>query len=169
MSRSVDHLWARIDSSQADVVRRYATSYPVKVGELASELGLLVVRAPLQPKISGLIQPSAEAPSGYEIRVNKYETAERQRFTVAHEISHYLLHRDDIGNGVVDSIMYRSALTSRKEVEANQFAAEIVMPNAMVAREVSRFGGGHAPGAAEELAAIFRVSVPAMKVRLGVA
>lgn len=160
-------LMDRVDDMEAEIVSRFTASVPVKVGELATELGLNVIRAPLEPKISGLIQPSAKAPAQFEIRVNKYEIPERQRFTVAHEIAHFLLHRHDIGSGVVDSIMYRSNLTSRKETEANRLAADIVMPAAAVQRELRRLGGVHVPNVVEEMAAIFRVSVPAMKVRLG--
>lgn len=163
-----DDLWRRVSPAEADIVREYMKSYPVKVGELASALGIEVVRAGLAPKISGLIQPSRTARAGYEIRVNKYETRERQRFTVAHEIAHFLLHRDDIGNGVVDSIMYRSSLTSRKESEANRLAAAIVMPYDAVRREFAKIDST-ASDAAERLAATFGVSTPAMKVRLGVA
>ncbi|WP_188237310.1 ImmA/IrrE family metallo-endopeptidase [Sphingopyxis sp. LK2115] len=159
----------RVRKNEAEIVRRYTSCFPVKVGELANELGLKVVRAPMPPKISGLIQPCADAPAGFEIRVNKYEMPERQRFTVAHEIAHYLLHRDDIGAGVVDSIMYRSNLTSRKETEANRLAADIVMPAKVVGRELERIGGHRTDDAVEKLASLFRVSIPAMKVRLGVA
>ena len=159
----------RVNEGEAEIVQRFTSSIPVKVGELASELGLKVIRAPLAPKISGLIQPSDEADAGFEIRVNKYEVAERQRFTVAHEIAHFLLHRDEIGSGVVDSIMYRSNLTSRKETEANRLAADIVMPAKAVSRELERLGGRRTDEVAEKLATMFRVSVPAMKVRLGIA
>jgi len=159
----------RVQDDEAEIVRRFTSSYPVKVGELAQELGLKVTRAPLPPKISGLIRPSDDAPAKFEIRVNKYESPERQRFTVAHEVAHYLLHRDEIGSGVVDSIMYRSNLTSRKETEANKLAADIVMPAKAVGRELERLGGRRTDDVVEELAAMFRVSVPAMKVRLGVA
>jgi Zn-dependent peptidase ImmA (M78 family) len=159
----------RVRSEDAKIVRRYTSSFPVKVGELASELGLKVIRTPMPPKISGLIQPCSDARAGFEIRVNKYEMPERQRFTVAHEIAHYLLHRDDIGAGVVDSIMYRSNLTSRKETEANRLAADIVMPAESVGRELERLGGRGTDDIVEELASIFRVSVPAMKIRLGIA
>jgi IrrE N-terminal-like domain len=159
----------RVKMSEAETVRRYTSSFPVKVGELAKELGLIVTRAPMPPKISGLIKPCPDAPAGFEIRVNKYESAERQRFTVAHEIAHYLLHRNDIGAGVVDSIMYRSNLTSRKETEANQLAADIVMPAKIVSLELKQLGGSRTDDTAEKLASVFRVSVPAMKIRLGVA
>lgn len=159
----------RVTESDAEILQRFTSDFPVRVGELASELGLKVTRAPLPPKISGLIQPCDDARAGFEIRVNKYEMPERQRFTVAHELAHYLLHRDDIGSGVVDSIMYRSNLTSRKETEANRLAADIVMPAKIVARELERLGGRRSDDTIEKLASMFRVSVPAMKVRLGVA
>lgn len=160
-------LLQRLTPDEQGLVRQFTATFPVKVGGLAHALGLKVMTAPLPPTISGLIQPSAAAPAGFEIKVNKYETPERQRFTIAHEIAHYLLHRDSIGHGVVDSIMYRSNLTSRKETEANKLAATLVMPAPLVTKELSRAGGAAQPGVTEELAALFRVSAPAMKVRLG--
>lgn len=156
-----------VNAREASIVARYASSIPVRVGELALELGIQVNRAPLPPKVSGLIQPSASARSGYEIQVNKYEVSERQRFTVAHEIAHYLLHRSEIGSGVVDNILYRSNLTSRREIEANRLAADIIMPEDAVASKLKELGGLSSPDVVDELAAVFRVSVPAMKVRLG--
>lgn len=165
---AANSLWMRVDPTEFEIVKRFTETVPVKVGELAAELGLECLRTPLPPKVSGLIRPSATSRSRFEIKVNKYEVAERQRFTVAHEIAHFLLHRDDIGSGVVDSIMYRSSLTSRKEVEANRLAAEIIMPAKAVEQELRRLGGPQVPGIVDELAAIFRVSPSAMKIRLGV-
>lgn len=159
-------LWSRVAPEEADVVRKYIGEYPVKVGELAQKLGLEVFRSPLPPKISGMIRPRADG-EGYEIRVNKYEVPERQRFTLAHEIAHFLLHKSDIRAGVVDSVMYRSALTSRKEAEANRLAADIVMPIAGVRKELSALGGVASEEVAKELAHRFKVSLPAMRVRLG--
>lgn len=163
------YLWDRIDPAERAIVEEHIKAVPVKVGELAKALGLAVIKSPLPPKISGLIQPSNEAPSGFVVKVNKYESTERQRFTVAHEIAHYLLHRKFIGAGVIDSIMYRSTLTSRKEVEANQLAADIVMPRALVTQEYRDVSNREKGSVVEDLAATFRVSVPAMEVRLGVA
>lgn len=164
-----DDLWNRVDPAEREVVQRYMAAYPVKVGELANELGLVVLRSVLEPKISGLIQPSSNARSGYEIRVNKYEVRERQRFTVAHEIAHYLLHRRDIGHGVVDSVMYRSNLTSKKESEANKLAAAMVMPYEAVRRELSALTYSDLTDTVDTLASKFGVSAPAMRVRLGIA
>lgn len=162
-----NYLWDRVDPAERDIVKGYLKDVPVRVGDLANALGIPVIRSPLEINISGLIQPSKESKSGYEIRVNKFENVERQRFTVAHEIGHYLLHRDFIGSGIVDSIMYRSALTSKKETEANRIAADIIMPSASLRNELARTGRATEEGVPEELAKIFRVSLPAMRVRLG--
>ncbi|MEN5176051.1 hypothetical protein D3C73_1049480 [compost metagenome] len=160
-------LWSRISPDEAEAVRNAISEHPVKVGKLAQNLGIEVFRSPLPPKISGMIQPSQSGGRGYEIRVNKYEVPERQRFTLAHEIAHFLLHKSDIRSGVVDSVMYRSALTSRKEAEANRLAADIVMPMDAVRKELAALGGIADEETAKQLAYIFKVSLPAMRVRLG--
>lgn len=163
----IGDLWSRLTEEEAKIVQQFVTERPVRVGELAEKLGLAVIRSPMAPKVSGLIQPSERAASGFEIRVNKFEVPERQRFTVAHEIAHYLLHRDHIGSGVVDNVLYRSNLTSKKETEANRFAADIIMPVNLVVDELKRLGGSRTEDTAQELANLFRVSLPAMRVRLG--
>jgi hypothetical protein len=158
-----------LTDAQKAVVDAYTSAIPVRVGMLARDLGLEVVLAGLSPNISGLIEPSASAPSSFIIKVNKYESDERQRFTIAHEIAHFLLHRDYIKNGVIDNVMYRSSLSSRKETEANKLAADILMPNPLVLRELESIGGKRDEIAAIALARKFRVSAAAMKVRLGIA
>lgn len=162
-----DALWNRVDDNEAMIVGRHIESYPVKLGELARELGVDVFKSPLPPSISGMIKPSERADGTYEIKINKYESGERQRFTLAHELAHFLLHKQDIRAGVIDNIMYRSALTSRKEYDANRLAADIVMPKAAVNRELQARGGVATEEIAQELAAVFKVSPPAMRIRLG--
>lgn len=162
-----DQLWTRVNPDEIDIVQPHLTAFPVKVGELAKELGLEVYKSPLPPSISGMIKPSTSKADGYEIRVNKFESVERQRFTLAHEIAHFLLHKADIRAGVIDSVMYRSALTSKKEAEANRLAADIVMPKELVQKELLARGGIPSDEVAEELARVFRVSTAAMKIRIG--
>lgn len=156
-----------INAQQQTVLDQYSTQLPVAVGKLAAELGLTVSLATLSPSISGLIEPDPAAPAGFRIRVNRYESDERQRFTIAHEIAHYLLHRDYIRSGIVDNVMYRSSLSSAREAQANRLAADIIMPMRKVLEEVRRFGGIRDESTAIALAREFKVSLPAMKVRLG--
>lgn len=162
-------LWSRVSPAELALVQAGMNEVPVRVGGIARSLGLDVNRAVLEPRVSGLIRPSATARSGYEIQVNKFESKGRQRFTVAHEIAHYLLHRDEIGSaGVIDSALYRSNLTSRKEAEANRMAADIVMPSVLVRDELAKRGGYVSPAIREALAARFGVSTQAMDIKLGV-
>lgn len=160
-------LFERIAKNEQEVLEKYTVERPVKLGDLAKELGLVVVRSTLGSRISGQIMPSSSAPAGFEIKLNRYDSPERQRFTLAHEIAHYLLHRDFIGNGVFDNVLYRSNLSSRKEVEANKLAADIIMPRSLVRADFARKNGGELD-IVKELATLFRVSEPAMRVRLGI-
>lgn len=153
---------------QSAILRQHQTQIPVRVGQVAADLGIVVFEASLGHNISGLIQPHALAQSGFVIKVNRYDSPERKRFTIAHEIAHFLLHKDYILNGVIDNIMYRSTLGSKKETEANKFAAEMLMPMQQVRAQLELLDGCDLIEAAKRLALVFRVSVPAMKVRLGV-
>jgi hypothetical protein len=157
-----------IEPHQQEILQKHVGSIPVRVGLLADELGLEVVLSALSPNISGMIEPSDTAPSGFKIRINKFEGEERQRFTIAHEIAHYLLHREHIHNGIVDNALYRSGLSSAKETQANKLAADIVMPYSKVMAELNELGGKRDAIAAEALARKFRVSSSAMRVRLGI-
>ena len=118
-----------------------------------------------------MIRPSETARSGFEIRINKFEIPERQRFTIAHEIGHYLLHKDMIGNGIVDSVMYRSRLSNLLETQANKAAAEIIMPARLVRDDLKMFRSKGAYSEKEildELSRNYNVSKQAMSIRIGV-
>jgi hypothetical protein len=157
-----------VEAQHKEIVDQFTSEFPVKLAGLAEALGLEVFKSPLKPDISGLIEPSDSAPSGFRIRINRHEMAERQRFTLAHEIAHFLLHRDKIGGGVVDNVMYRSNLNSRFEVEANKLAADLIMPRSLVNEQLSSLNNLDADAAVSILAERFRVSQPAMRIRLGV-
>src|SRR5207245_482886 len=96
----------------------------------------------------------------------------RQRFTIAHEIGHLLLHRGATFHVDEKSpIGFRndrsSMATDEKEIEANQFAAELLMPRNFLDRDL----GGlveeiEAEEAVDRLARKYQVSVQAMTVRL---
>lgn len=156
-----------IDMQHKEIIANFTAQEPVKLVGLATALGLEVFKSPLKPEVSGLIEPSDTAASGFRIRINRHEMAERQRFTLAHEIAHFLLHRDKIGAGVVDNVMYRSNLSSQLEVEANKLAAELIMPRDLINKQLAKLGDMDINDAVIALAEQFRVSQPAMRIRLG--
>jgi len=138
---------------------------PVDIVAYAERLGVNVWEQDLPEGISGEIRRDARhgGPSGYSILVNNRDSRTRKRFTVAHEIAHFLLHRDRIGDGLVDSSMYRSGLSTLAEVQANKKAADILMPMHLIEREIKSGAGSIAI-----LARRFDVSEQAMSIRLGV-
>lgn len=116
-----------------DIARRYTQSAPVDLEAMASALGIRVnMNAHMRdPDTSGLIKKGSDGV--YRIEVNANDCAKRKKFTLAHEISHYLLHRDLIDRAaVIDDGMYRSGLSSEIERQANRLAAELLMPEQVV-------------------------------------
>lgn len=156
---------SRLLPNHIKILDEYVASVPVKVGALANALGLKVVQAALPLNISGMIQPDGE--ESFIIKVNRFEPKERQRFTIAHEIAHFLLHRDKINSGVVDSVLYRSNLSSKIEAEANRLAADIIMPVDAVKKYSSESRFSDDKEKVEILAEIFNVSKQAMGIRTG--
>jgi hypothetical protein len=154
-----------MNETYGDIIRRHQQSAPVDITALANDLGLTVLMSyDLPAGISGKIalDPIEGGTSGYAITVNALENRTRKRFTVAHECGHFLLHRDKIGDELTDDALYRSdKLPTSAEYEANNMAADLLMPNHLVSL-MQRSG----LVTATSLAGAFGVSVAAMEVRL---
>jgi Zn-dependent peptidase ImmA (M78 family) len=107
---------------------------PVPVTKIAKSLGAIIQVSPLDDELSGLILIKNNTPI---IGVNSQHHINRQRFTIAHEIGHLMLHRHFISNHIhVDRIFPALMRDSRSatgidliEREANQFAAGLLMPD----------------------------------------
>lgn len=160
-------LMSRISPENKAIIERHLASYPVRLGQLAAELGVAIKVATMRTGISG--QVSREG-NDYVIRVNRNEARERQRFTIGHELAHFLLHRDIIDSspeGITDTVLYRSGAPERIEYEANRLAADLVMPMQIVEQALEHeFGGVVTEATIESLAARFEVSKAAMEIRL---
>jgi hypothetical protein len=159
--------WDRILSEERATIAPFLNDVPVKIATMARALGIEVKSATLRPRISGQLQRSLESPSGFRIRINRHEASTRQRFTIAHEIAHYLLHRDVIAEGIEDSILYRSTLSDTREAEANRLGAQLLMPEKSVLRVLRELGGRPTLEIARIMAERYDVSESAMGIRLG--
>ena len=133
---------------------------PVSVIGLAESFGLEVWRTEMPSGISGAIQRKS---SGYAIYANRRDPKTRRRFTYAHELAHFLMHREHIGDGIRENLLFRSNLANSLEIDANKIAADILMPMGMLNRlaETKKYG-------LRELAEVFGVSRSAMLIRLGI-
>lgn len=140
---------------------------PVVIEGIIRELGVLLdKKTVLDPEISGQIERVDDT---FKISANKSDHYYRQRFTMAHELGHYLYHSDLIGEGVDDNRAFRSTpegrfyntkIGSREETQANRFAASILMPKSLVVPMWSQVQD------IESMAKEFQVSHTAMKIRL---
>lgn len=108
---------------------------PIPVDKIAKTLGARVTYSPLDEELSGVVFIKDDMPI---IGVNSLHHENRQRFTIAHEIAHLQLHRPYITQNVhVDKRFSEAVLrrdgnsaagTERLEIEANQFAAALLVP-----------------------------------------
>jgi len=147
------------------ISRRFRSTAPVNITGLAKALGLAVRQADLGPEIAGEIFPDLYrgGTSGFTIRVNSSDSIRQRRLAAAHEIAHFLLHRDRISNKLVDDRMYRSRLGSTREREAEKLAYDLLMPRALIGN--LRSSGMKDP---QQLADRFNVPLEVMKRRLGI-
>lgn len=159
-----------------ELIEKHQLTVPIDVDRLAKELNIPVEYHDFEEDISGF---TFHKQSEKLIGINTNDGRKRQRFTMAHEIGHMLLHKS---NSVrVDSavILFRDSHSSdgtdKAEREANRFAAELLMPVAAISHELKKLGGtvdilGYDDDKLDttisSLAKKFNVSYQAMSVRL---
>lgn len=159
--------WDNLNQGERESIEAHLEEAPIKLHTIARALGLTVKSATLPVGISGEIRPNPKDPGTYIIRVNRHDSSKRQRFTVAHEIGHFLYHRDMIGAGIRDDVLYRSGLSNKMEAEANRLAADILMPRDLVDNKLEEAKAQGIEDIVCYLADEFDVSEAAMKIRLG--
>jgi Zn-dependent peptidase ImmA (M78 family) len=148
-----------MDKTETDIIADFTRAAPVDVYGLARALGLEIRETELDKDISGKIEKNWLG--SYTISVNARHPFTRRRFTVAHEIAHFILHRDMIGDGIVDDAMYRSKKGDEIERQANAYAATILMPAPLV---ISKFRATEKSFAG--MAAAFEVSSEVAEIRM---
>lgn len=133
----------------------------VDVAACAKEVGLQIYSVDLPHGVSGMLKRAGD--DEFECYVDSSEPSVRQRFTAAHELGHFVLHRDSIGETHSDNYRLRAdGMTSWQETQANQFAADLLMPMDLISNAMEK-GTTSVSG----LAKLFRVSEIAMSIRLG--
>lgn len=117
-------------------------SFPIDLDKIALKLGIILQPFEFSDDISGLLTIDEQLRP--KIGYNTSENRERQRFTIAHEIGHYILHSNSQKGIFVDKMMFRKNINfynkneESMEVEANYFAANLLMPKALILKAVSQ-------------------------------
>ena len=157
--------WSRLTEEQQTIIKKFQNNNSVRVGDIANELGLTVILATLPLLVSGEIRPDPNNQGKFIIKINMHEPKVKQRFTVAHEIAHFLLHSNLINDTVEESVLYRSRLSNSIEAEANRLAADIIIPPSIV-NELLDDVDVYNEIEIANLANTLKVSVDALKIRL---
>jgi len=161
----VSREWSLITPEQREIISRHQNGFPVAVGAIAKDFGIKVLKSTMPGPISGEIR---ETDGVVTIKVNRHDVKERQRFTIAHEIAHFLLHRDRIAAGITDDVLYRSRLSDELEREANRLAADIILPVRLIDNFIQANGHLKSEERQRKIADDAQVSLAAVKIRSGV-
>jgi Zn-dependent peptidase ImmA (M78 family) len=139
---------------------------PIVPYKIASDEGLNIILAKFsseyRDKVSGFLDVNSDSPKIY---VNDDDPINRQTFTIAHELGHWILHKEKIKNDpALYSVLLRSSLfkeeNSNLEKEANFFAANLLIPKKIIKEYIKITKD------LSILGKIFCVSIQFMKFRL---
>lgn len=160
------------------LAREQLTKLPVPVEQIAGKHAFIVMED-MADDISGVLIPLTDEslPHKWVIAVNSNHPAVRQRFTIAHELGHLILHNftRPHADGRLQ-VRFRDEESSKgrvdEEIQANQFAAELLMPEQFVRQLLSNSDIADEQSddsAVEQLktwAAEFKVSAQALSLRI---
>ena len=136
-----------VDGYKLDVEKFIKDKYP----------DIKIMKVALASDVSGKL----EYKDGFWMMfVNLLHPEVRQRYTLGHELGHYLNHRDSV-KSFEDTIYFRNKQKSSMEYMADQFAARLLMPENDV-NELVKSG----VKTVKEMSLKFGVSLEAMKYRL---
>ena len=175
MSSQLNEL-KRSEKEASTLINKYKLKQaPIAVADIAKNIGINVVPYDLGEGVSGILVVEAnKATIGY----SKSDSKTRQRFTIAHELGHFILHHKNNQSEqlFVDKdflVKYRGYQKYTQadllhEQQANAFAAELLMPKSLVEAELIKkdYMDFTESELIETLSKVFDVSVIAMSYRL---
>ena len=161
------------------LIQNKITSAPVPVDEIAEKLGATIIYEPNDDDLSGFLFRDKNR---IVLGVNTNHSLVRQRFTIGHEIGHLLLHSQEnfhidksyegFNRRTVKNKFERNKDSStgedKIEREANQFAAQLLMPTEFIQKDMLKLGRIDLlhDVKLEKLASDYGVSLQALMYRL---
>jgi Zn-dependent peptidase ImmA (M78 family) len=145
-----------------DLLRLYnINSAPISLDLVCEKLGFKIIPYDFPESISALfiIEEGIKA-----IGVNKNHSPARKRFSIAHELGHFVSGHEDFNHEEVSHIDREKKYLNRfhrMEEEADEFAAEVLMPEFLLKNDYRELSGN-----IEKLAKKYLVSQQAMTIQL---
>jgi Zn-dependent peptidase ImmA (M78 family) len=148
---------------------------PINLNRIARSLNIEILSKPSEDDLSGFL--FRDFANGQNIiGINQNHHPNRKRFTLAHEIGHFILHNHEGFHFDSKNQSYliklrktNSDLTNEiEEQEANLFAAELLMPKIFLERDIIKFKNADLlfDDNIPDLARKYKVSVRALTFRL---
>jgi Zn-dependent peptidase ImmA (M78 family) len=158
------------------LARHHVSEGAVPVEKIVRSFGIEIKLDAVDDDLSGFLVRENKGQKRSLIGANKSHHPHRQRFTIAHELGHFLLHEGE----TVHLDEYRQAFTinlrdkhsaqgeDNDEREANLFAAELLMPvkflmNDLSGKDLDLLGDS---ALLDKLAKKYKVSTQALTFRL---
>jgi hypothetical protein len=115
------------------VAEKFVKTVPPDLTALCRDLGLRIREVPAKGFDGALIRSKAGQKGIVAVKASIFEKS-RKRFTIAHEIGHFIIpHHRDLGNICEDrKIESFDSHLNQAEIEANEFAAELLLPSALL-------------------------------------
>ena len=113
-----------------EIVNLKKTKGRINIIEVANMLGIKVYSTADISSSSFIAYDSED--NFYKIYFNEKDAGTRKRFSIAHEIAHFLLHKDKIKTFGVVGRQNDKSLTPKEEKEADALAGELLMPEVCV-------------------------------------
>jgi len=140
-----------------------AKNPPININQILTNLGIKLLPYHFPEKISAVLLKEGHM---IVVGVNESHHPNRQRFSIAHEIGHYMLghyrdiYVDDaaISEGQFD--VSENEHSKVQEQEANHFASELLMPSAMLKQDFQKISN------IDEIAKLYKVSKDALWIKL---
>lgn len=131
---------------------------PLDLKEIVKLHDIALRVVPMDAQVSGYLKKEE---GRWIIGVNSLHHPRRQRFTIAHELGHYVLHRDR-HDQFEDKVLFRaeSGGDFNEETQANSFAASILMPEERFREVITELNGN-----VQAIAEVFEVSSLAVSFR----
>jgi Zn-dependent peptidase ImmA (M78 family) len=162
--------------AQAILHRHGLDSRPIFIERIVEAEGIRLIRTTFEDKLAGVSGALYIDQQGPVIICNSEHHPHRQRFTIAHELGHFFLNGKSRNAVFVDKqpmVRLRNdrseAGVDPEEIDANAFAAALLMPKQLVLADVTQYMEQNLSSSgeiAESLAAEYKVSAQAMALRL---
>ncbi len=135
----------------------FIDEYCVDIEKIILKQDIELAKEDMESHLSGYLKLNE---GKWKIGINRNHHPKRQRYTMAHEFAHYVLHRGKYDSFEDEEIYFRNGNASSIEFKADEFAASLLMPKKLFIKAIN-----HDVISISELSEKFNVSVQAIKYR----